>query len=170
MSPAETPTAPPASPVLPPILVGQFTPKLDDKRRVQVAGEWRHGPLAQSTKFLLVLERRDGADATYLKVLTEHGAAKLYQKLAAMDELDPEADALRRSLAADAAFVELDAAGRLMLPERQARAIGVAAGDPLLVVGGWGHFEIWPRERGEAALRSDRPVAQAKRLSLIRHG
>jgi division/cell wall cluster transcriptional repressor MraZ len=156
--------------VLPPILVGQFTPKLDDKRRVQVAGEWRNGPLAGNQKFLLVAEARDGLDAAFLKVLTEHGAQKLYQKLDSLDTLDPEADALRRSLAADAAFVEMDSAGRLMLPERQARALGVAAGDPLLLVGGWGHFEIWPKERGEAALRSDRPVAHAKRLSLIRHG
>lgn len=145
------------------IFTGRHKPKVDDKRRMQVPSEWRGGRMG-GIRFLFVPEARDGVDAAFIKVLPEHRLERLYDKLNELGEFDEDADAVRRTVGADSVLVETDNAGRVCLPEEMVKAAGLNG--EVLLVGAFGHFEIWPVARGDAALQADRPRALARRREL----
>ena len=57
--------------------------------------------------------------------------------------------AYRRKLKSRALDVQVDAAGRIMLPAEQREAVGI--GRDVVIVGNTGYFEVWDAKRYEAA-------------------
>ncbi len=130
-----------------------FQMKVDDKRRVQIPAKWR--PDEPGMEFTIVEWKT--ARGPCLRVLPPKRFAMLVDEIEAMPKGSPERDELAREVGAKSEQVTLDSAGRIMLPEGKAAAVGIkfpdeaarAAGAVVEVtlVGVLRVFEIWSTEK-----------------------
>lgn len=112
---------------------GQFRHNLDDKGRLTVPAVFR-----DSVGLGAFISQ--GFDRN-LMVMTADYFQQVYARINAMSITDPSARLLRRLLLANAYQVEVDKAGRILLPQHLRQFLGLEA--EAVVVGQGEYFEIW---------------------------
>jgi MraZ protein len=130
-----------------------FPMKVDDKRRVQIPAKWR--PEEPGVE-LTVVEWKTSRGPC-LRVLPPKRFAMLIDEIEAMPKGSPERDELMREVGSKSEQVTIDSAGRIMLPEAKARAVGISFPDEaaraagataeVVLVGVLRVFEIWSTEK-----------------------
>ncbi|KAF0106563.1 MAG: MraZ protein [Anaerolineaceae bacterium] len=115
------------------MFLGQFVHSFDDKSRLTVPAKYRE-PLAGG---VFVVQ---GPDKN-LMVMTAEAFEAVYQRLMAMNMMDPLARSLRRLILGNAAELELDSAGRILIPQALRETAGLESEAVLLGQGDY--FEVW---------------------------
>jgi MraZ protein len=119
------------------MFLGQFYHNLDDKGRLTVPARYRD---------LLVLAGAyimQGFDQNLI-VLPSENYDEVFQRIRLMSITDPNARSLRRLLFSTADRVEVDKAGRILIPQFLRTYAGLECA--LVVVGMGDYFEIWSPE------------------------
>ena len=115
------------------MFLGQYAHSFDDKFRLTVPAKFRE-PLADGAFVVQGLDNN-------LMVLTAPAFEMVYQRLMAMNMIDPNARALRRIILGNAAQLDLDSAGRILIPQVLRDLAGL--GNEAVLVGQGDYFEVW---------------------------
>jgi MraZ protein len=126
---------------------------VDEKRRVQIPIRWRPAPDVELT--LLVWPK--SAEGPCLRVLLPDKMAALLRFLDSMPNENPNKAILKRYIGGGSIQVTLDKVGRIILPEKMAKDVGIT--DQAVFVGCLDRFEIWSPERYEKVKASDAVMA-----------
>lgn len=119
------------------MFLGQFYHNLDDKGRLTVPSRYREY-LNSGGAFVM-----QGFDQN-LMVLPAPTFDAIAQRVRQMSMTDPTARLLRRLLFSTADHVEMDKAGRFLLPQFLRQAANLQVG--VVVIGSGDYFEIWSPE------------------------
>lgn len=124
------------------MFLGQFHHTLDEKGRLTIPAAFREA-LPQGAYLSQGFDRN-------LMVMTPTYFQQVYERLNAMSLTDPAARLLRRLLLSSAYPVEVDRAGRILLPSllRQFLALSAEA----VLVGQGEYFEIWAPAEWQAQM------------------
>lgn len=125
------------------MFLGQFRHNIDEKGRLTVPARFRDLLAAEGAYVM------QGFDQN-LMVLTSSAFEAISRRVNSMSMTDPTARLLRRLIFSSADRVDIDRAGRILLPQFLRQAAGLN-GDAT-VVGVGEYFEIWTPERWEAQL------------------
>jgi MraZ protein len=119
------------------MFLGQYHHNLDDKGRLTIPARFRDLLAAEGAYVL------QGFDHN-LMVLTASTFEAISRRVNRMSITDPTARLLKRLIFSTANFVEVDRAGRILLPQflRQ----GAALDSEVVIVGAGDFFEIWSPE------------------------
>lgn len=140
------------------MFLGQYQHSLDDKGRLTIPARFRD-----------LLEK--GAYATQgfdrnLMVLTEDYFQQVYARVMAMNIADATARLLRRLILATAYPVEVDRAGRILLPQSLRQYIGLNG--EAVIVGQGEYFEVWsPSVWAEQLSQMQDAEANAQRFATL---
>jgi len=118
------------------MLIGQYNHTLDDKSRVTVPSAYRDS-LAKGAIILQGLDKN-------LMVMTSSFFDTIYNRINSMNLADPDVRNLKRVFYSNAFPIELDKAGRIMIPQKLRTFLGSA--NELTLVGQGSYFEIWNAE------------------------
>ena len=136
-----------------------FEHGVDEKRRVQIPAKWR--PRDPETELTVMLWGKN--DAVCLRVLPPAQFQKLRDKIEAMPGSKEKVSRLR-NLGANSEQVTVDKVGRICVPDRMAKAAGIA--DKATLVGLFEKFEIWNPQRYEPVAAADAIIASGDLDSL----
>ena len=128
------------------MFLGQFVHSFDDRGRLTVPSKYRE--LIKDGAYVL-----QGLDRN-LWVMTPGAFEIITQRLMAMNLMDPLARSLRRLILGNAAPLELDSAGRILIPQNLRDLAGLAT--EAVLVGQGDYFEVFSQEtwkEQEARLR-----------------
>lgn len=129
-----------------------YTQKVDDKRRVQVPAKWRS---EEETILTMVVWHQHKAGAC-IRVLPPQELAKALATIEAMPNSEDKV-LLKRFIGAESDQVTWDKAGRIVVPDNMAKAVGIQK--DAVMAGVISYFEIWNPERYEHVKASDISVA-----------
>jgi MraZ protein len=115
------------------MFLGQFRHNLDDKGRLTIPAVFRDS-VGQGAVISQGFDRN-------LMVMTAEYFQQVYARVQAMSITDPAARLLRRLLLSNAYQVEVDKAGRILLPPRLREFLGLEG--EAMVIGQGEYFEIW---------------------------
>lgn len=118
------------------MFLGQFVHSFDDRGRLTVPSKYRE-PLADGAFVVQGLDKN-------LWVLTPSAFETIYQRLLAMNLMDPMARSLRRLILGNASQLELDNAGRILIPPVLRELVGL--GSEAVLVGQGDYFEVFSQE------------------------
>ncbi len=121
------------------MFLGQYKRTLDNRGRITIPARFR-GHLSGTVVITRGLDR-------CLTVYPQEVWDEIAAKVNALPITDPRGRALRRLLYADAASVELDRQGRILLPERLRAYADLAPGGEAVIVGLDRFLEVWNPER-----------------------
>lgn len=124
------------------MFLGEFEHAIDDKGRVAVPARFRE-ELSEG----LVLTR--GFDAC-LQAFPRARWQELSAKVSSLSLGSPEARTLRRILFSNAAEVEVDRQGRILIPQNLREYAGLA--EQVVITGMDNYFEIWSSDRWNTVL------------------
>lgn len=124
------------------MFLGEFEHSIDDKGRVAVPARFRE-ELGEG----MVLTR--GFDAC-LQAFPRHVWQQLSQKVSSLSLGSPEARNLRRILFSNAAEVEVDRQGRILVPQNLREYAGLA--EQVVITGMDTYFELWAADRWQAVM------------------
>jgi MraZ protein len=119
------------------MFLGRFNHNLDDKGRLTVPARFRDLLAAEGAYVMQGFDRN-------LMVLPSSNFKTLSHRINQMSMTDPDARLLRRLLFSTADEVEVDRAGRILLPQFLRQAAGLETA--VVVVGQGDYFEIWSPE------------------------
>ncbi len=115
------------------MFLGQFQHNLDEKGRLMIPAAFRQ--TLEGGAFIT-----QGFDRC-LMVMTEAYFGQVYERINAMNLIDPAARMLRRLILSNAYPVELDKVGRILVPHNLRQFAGF---DGEAIVAGQGeYFEVW---------------------------
>jgi len=140
------------------MFLGQYQHSLDDKGRLTIPVAFRDA-LGEGAFIPQGFDRN-------LMVMTADYFQKVYERINTMSITDPSARLLRRLILASAYQVEVDKAGRILLPQslRQFLALNGEA----MVAGQGEYFEIWtPAEWGRQVQTLQDAEANAQRFQAL---
>ena len=120
------------------MFLGRFYHNLDDKGRLTIPASFRNLLLAESGAYVL-----QGFDQN-LMVLPSSTFESLSRRVNQMSMTDQAARLLRRLIFSTADRVEVDKAGRILIPQFLRQAAGLESG--VVIVGSGEFFEIWSPE------------------------
>jgi MraZ protein len=115
------------------MFLGQYQHALDEKGRLTIPAAFRDG--VGEGAFI-----SQGFDRN-LMVMTAAYFQQVYERINAMSITDPAARLLRRLLLSSAYQVEVDKAGRILVPQNLRQFLGING--EAIVVGQGEYFEIW---------------------------
>ena len=115
------------------MFLGQFVHSFDDKSRLTVPSKYRES-LAGGAYVVQGLDKN-------LWVLTPLAFETILQRLMAMNLMDPAARSLRRLILGNASPLELDSAGRVLIPQALRELAGLK--NEAVLVGQGDYFEVW---------------------------
>lgn len=127
------------------LLTGTYQRTLDDKKRLVLPKKVRDALGEPDSLFVA-----PGPD----KCLWVHTGGELERLASRLDErpaTDAEARLFRRLFFAQAESVDVDRAGRILLPDRLVALAGI--GHEVVLVGVRDHLEVWDAEQWDAYLR-----------------
>jgi MraZ protein len=116
------------------MFLGQYQHNLDDKGRLMIPARFRD--LLEGGAFIT-----QGFDKC-LMVMTDAYFKQVYERIEAMNLVDPTARLLRRLILANAYSVEADKVGRILVPQNLRSFLGIENGE-LIVAGQGEYFEVW---------------------------
>ncbi len=128
---------------------GRYQHTIDPKGRVSVPAKYRN-VLAESPNATLILVPNDEA----LEVHPLQEWERIESKINQNSMFDPELRRVGRLYVSRAKEVEMDAAGRILLPPDSRDPVGLVK-DVTLVGAGRPYFEIWDRKRFEEYERTN---------------
>ncbi|MCJ7677847.1 MAG: division/cell wall cluster transcriptional repressor MraZ [Anaerolineales bacterium] len=138
------------------MFLGQYTHSLDAKGRLTIPARFREA-LASGAYVTQGFERN-------LMVYTTESFERLAKRASTLTATDPEARAVRRVIFGGATEVEIDNAGRILIPEFL-RQYGQLEGDAA-IVGAGEYFEIWGKDAWDQELIGvTDPDSNAKRFT-----
>ncbi len=120
------------------MFLGQFRHNLDSKGRLTVPARFRDH-LASEGAYVM-----QGFDHN-LMVLPTPTFESISRRVSQTTMTDPKARLLRRLLFSTADFVEMDKAGRILIPQFLREAAGLENG--VFVIGSGDYFEIWSPDK-----------------------
>lgn len=140
------------------MFLGQYVHSFDDKNRLTVPAKFRE-PLAGGAFVVQGLDRN-------LWVLTAEAFQVVYQRLMAMNLMDPAARSLRRLILGNAAELELDSAGRILIPQNLRELAGLE--EEAILIGQGDYFEVWsPAHWKEEESRQQEVAANPDRYAAL---
>lgn len=119
------------------MFLGQYYHTIDTKGRLTIPARYRE--LLEGGAFITI-----GLDQN-LMVLTPEAFTNLAQRVNERSFTDPDARLFRRILYANVEKVEVDKAGRILIPQFLREAVGLDG--EAVVVGAGNFFEIWTPTR-----------------------
>jgi MraZ protein len=119
------------------MFLGRYSHNLDDKGRLTVPARFRE-LLEPDGAFIM-----QGFDHN-LMILPSATFHNLSDKVHRMSMTNPDARLLRRLLYASAERVEVDRAGRILIPQFLRQSAGLETG--VMIVGNGDYFELWSPE------------------------
>jgi MraZ protein len=140
------------------MFLGQYEHNIDEKGRMTVPARYRD--LLQDGAFITT-----GFDQN-LMVLTAANFEKLYARVNQMSMTDGTARQLKRLIFSNAERLDVDRAGRVLLPQflRESALLNNVA----VVVGAGDYFEIWsPELWSQQSMLLNDPEANAKRFAAL---
>jgi MraZ protein len=135
------------------MFLGQYRHNLDSKDRLTIPARYRE----LLGDWVTLVQGFDRNLAAY----TDQGFEEITQRVQGQNVADPVARLLRRMVLGTAIRVEVDKAGRIVIPEYQRQIAGLS--NELVLVGQGDYFEIWSPEewsKQEAALMDAEANAQ----------
>ena len=120
------------------MFLGRFYHNLDDKGRLTIPASFRNMLLAESGAYVL-----QGFDQNLI-VLLPSTFESLSRRVSQMSMTDQTARLLRRLLYSTADRVEVDKAGRILIPQFLRQSASLESG--VVIVGSGDYFEIWSPE------------------------
>jgi MraZ protein len=140
------------------MFLGKFVHSFDDKNRLTVPAKFRE-PLSGGAFVIQGLDKN-------LMVLTVQAFETVYHRVMAMNLMDPTARALRRIILGNAAQLELDSAGRILIPQ-DLRELGSLKNEAILV-GQGDYFEVWaPANWKEQEIQLQDAADNSQRFSTL---
>src|SRR5947199_9646226 len=132
------------------LLTGTHPRTLDDKKRLTLPKKVRD-QLGEGTEQLFVAQGLDQC----LWIYDTGGLERLAEKLDKAPATDAEARVFRRLFFAQMEAVDLDKAGRVLLPERLLHFAGLK--HEVVLIGVRDHLELWDAERWQAYFGQNSP-------------
>ena len=126
------------------LFTGAFERSVDEKLRIAIPKQFRDALGEPRSAALFVAPGTDGSLALY----TEAGFAQMSDRLAESSPTQQDVRAFRRLFYAQAQRVDLDAQGRVRVPQELAGLAHLRKEAVLLGAGD--HFELWDKNRWEA--------------------
>ncbi|MCG2784426.1 MAG: division/cell wall cluster transcriptional repressor MraZ [Anaerolineae bacterium] len=140
------------------MFLGQFRHNIDDKGRLTIPAVFRDS-VGQGAFISQGFDRN-------LMVMTADYFQMVYERINAMSITDPAARLLRRLLLSNAYQVEVDKAGRILIPQNLRQFLGLDG--EATVVGQGEYFEIWsPAGWGEQMQAIEDAEANARRFAAL---
>jgi MraZ protein len=140
------------------MFLGQYHHSLDSKKRLIIPSRFRD----EMKDGVYVVE---GLDSN-LMVFTTAVFEKIYQKIGALSLTDEGVRDLRRKFFGNASYLEIDGAGRILIPEFLRDTAGIH--NEAVVTGAGSYFEIWSPEAWEQCLiRLHDPEASKERFATL---
>lgn len=115
------------------MFLGQYQHSLDDKGRLTIPAAFRDG-VGEGAYISQGFDRN-------LMVMTAAYFQQVYERINAMSLTDPAARLLRRLLLSTAYQVEVDKAGRILVPQNLRQFLGING--EAMVIGQGEYFEVW---------------------------
>jgi MraZ protein len=120
------------------MFLGEYRHSIDNKDRLTVPARYRE--LLDEGAYIL-----RGFDRN-LMVLTTKAFEAISRRIDQMSLTDPLARSLRRLIIGSASRVEIDKAGRILIPDFLCQKVGIACEHEVVLVGQGSYFEIWSSE------------------------
>jgi transcriptional regulator MraZ len=142
------------------MFLGEYHHSLDNKDRLTVPARYRE--LLDGGAYIL-----RGFDRN-LMVLTTKAFEAISHRLDQLSMTDPLARALRRLIIGSATHLEVDKAGRILIPDFLCQKAGLSCDQEAILVGQGSYFEIWSSD--EWALQQqalDQAEANAERFKVL---
>ncbi len=141
------------------MFLGQYVHALDNKGRMTIPARFRELLLADGAYVTQGFDRN-------LMVLTVPNFERILQRVSEMSLTEPNARLLKRLLFSSAGLVEVDKAGRILIPEFLRQSAGLK--EEAIVVGAGEYFEIWsPELWQEQAAKLQDADANSQRFALL---
>ena len=139
------------------MFLGQYQHNLDDKGRLTIPSVFRDA-LAEGAFITQGLDRN-------LMVMTVSYFQKVYDRLNSMSITDPSTRMLKRLVLSTAYKMEMDKAGRILVPLSLREFLNVSG---VSLVGQGEYFEIWPSNEWEAqALNLQDTESNSQRFAML---
>jgi MraZ protein len=140
------------------MFLGQYQHALDDKGRLTIPAAFRDA-LAEGAFISQGFDRN-------LMVMTSAYFQQVYERINAMSITDPSARLLRRLILSSAYQVEVDKAGRILLPQNLRQFLGMNG--EAMVIGQGEYFEIFtPAEWSQQMQTLQDTEANAQRFQAL---
>ncbi len=140
------------------MFLGQYQHSLDEKGRLTIPAAFREA-LAEGAFISQGFDRN-------LMVMTAAYFQQVYDRLNAMSITDPAARLLRRLILSSAYQVEVDKAGRILLPQNLRQFLELTG--EAMVIGQGEYFEIWaPTEWARQMQTLQDAEANAQRFATL---
>jgi MraZ protein len=141
------------------MFLGQYRHSIDSKGRLTIPSRFRELLLAEGAFVSQGFER-------YLMVRTVPAFEELSKKVEALSQTVPNSRLLKRLIFSTAEKVEVDRAGRILIPEFLRKSAGLQ--NETIIVGAWDYFEIWaPETWAEQETELQDAEANAQRFALL---
>lgn len=115
------------------MFIGQYQHSLDDKGRLTIPSAFRYS-LGEGAYISQGFDRN-------LMVMNTAYFMMVYERLNSMNITDPDARLLRRMMLSTAFQVEVDKAGRILVPPKSREFLSLS--NEAMIVGQGEYFEIW---------------------------
>jgi MraZ protein len=132
------------------LLTGTYPRTLDDKKRLTLPKKVRE-QLGETTEQLFLAQGLDQC----LWIYDTAGLERLAEKLDQAPATDAEARVFRRLFFAQMEAVDLDRAGRVLIPERLLEFAGLK--HEVVLIGVRDHLQLWEAERWQQYLAQNSP-------------
>lgn len=143
------------------MFLGQYQHALDEKGRLTIPAAFRDA-LANGAFISQGFDRN-------LMVMTSTYFQQVYERINAMSITDPAARLLRRLILSSAYQVEVDKAGRILVPQNLRQFLGM--NDEAMVIGQGEYFEIFtPAEWSQQMQTLQDAEANAQRFQALNLG
>lgn len=140
------------------MFLGQYQHSLDDKGRLTIPAAFRDG-VGEGAYISQGFDRN-------LMVMTAAYFQQVYERINAMSLTDPAARLLRRLLLSTAYQVEVDRAGRILVPQNLRQFLGLNG--EAMIIGQGEYFEVWtPSEWGRQMQTLQDAEANAQRFQTL---
>jgi MraZ protein len=141
------------------MFLGQYQHSMDTKGRLTIPSRFRDLLLSDGAYVTLGFDNN-------LMVLTEPNFGRISERVSRMSMTEPNARLLKRLIFSSAERVEVDKAGRILIPEFLRRAAGLDG--EAVVVGAGDYIEIWePGKWNEQLTQLQDTDANTQRFSVL---
>jgi MraZ protein len=142
------------------MFLGEYRHSIDNKDRLTIPARYRD--LLDEGAFIL-----RGLDNN-LMVLTSKAFEAISKRIFQMSMTDPLARKLRRLIIGSASRVDIDKAGRILIPDFLCKKAGINCEHEAVLVGQGNYFEIWSSEEWANQLQElDEAEANNERFKVL---
>ena len=142
------------------MFLGEYRHSIDNKDRLTVPARYRE--LLDEGSYVL-----RGFDRN-LMVLTPKAFEAISNRINQMSVTDPLARSLRRLIIGSASRIEIDKAGRILIPDFLCQKAGINRDQEVVLVGQGNYFEVWSSDEWELQQQAlDEAEANTERFKVL---